>query len=215
MTSAVDDVVAKFQHFLGMSDSTVNRRRALPRNALGKEFWDQQFKRVSDWLSWERDYEVECFPGAHDRVLLGGVNVIEINSSRHPETKFYALLHEAGHILVREDWQNFAIDHPNYLEHPDVAPDGRRTKSKSYRIGLLSEEMAAWKRGRQLAMSLDLFVDPYKYDSEVNNAILSYVQWCSNVSRSHAAAIETRVARHHRPHRPRPRRRVRKRRRKK
>lgn len=163
------------------------KKRSMPRGLIRKPYWDMQFQRVvgiiEDW-----GYEVEQKTGVQERVELGESKTIYINSACHPETKFYTLLHEVGHILIRRDWKRFSKHYPNYLDCPDTAADGRREKRKSYRIGLIAEEIEAWKRGRNFAERHDLYIDIYKYDHDANSALMTYIEWVADVSQRQAAA---------------------------
>lgn len=157
------------------------KKRSMPRGLMGKAYWDLQFARaaaiIEDW-----GYDVEQKTGVVERVELGGVKTIYINSACHPETRFYTLLHEIGHVLIRKDWGRFSKHYPNYLESPDGHVDGRRERRKSYRIGLIAEEIEAWKRGRNFAERHGLYVDHLKYDSDANAALMSYIDWIAEIS---------------------------------
>jgi hypothetical protein len=163
------------------------KKRSMPRGLLGKTYWDMQFSRavaiIEDW-----GYDVEQKTGVVERVELGGVKTIYINSACHPETRFYTLLHEIGHVLIRKDWGRFSKHYPNYLESPDGHVDGRRERRKSYRIGLIAEEIEAWKRGRNFAERHGLYVDHLKYDSDANAALMSYIDWIAEISQAQVQA---------------------------
>lgn len=159
---------------VGVGDPARGARR-LPRGSLGAQFWRDQFalvvERVEAW-----GYEVELRSRAQDCVELAD-RLIIISTSAHPETRFYTLLHEVGHILIRRRWKEFTAAHPRYLEHPDLAPSGTRARSRAYRVGLVHEELQAWARGLAWARRLGFFVDPVKFDSDKNSAIMSYLDW--------------------------------------
>jgi len=184
----VDNELKDIATFMGMRLSTLpEKKRSMPRGYLGKAFWDRQFREVQEIIE-DWGYEIDLHPGARDQVALGEVKTISINSSCHPETKFYTLLHEIGHILVRRDWKRFSKIYPNYLDGPDAAVDGRRERRKSYRIGLIAEEIEAWKRGRNFADRNSLYVDPLKYDHDANTALMTYIEWIADISSTQAKA---------------------------
>lgn len=174
--------------FMGVKIPTEKeKKRSMPRGTLTSGYWNMQFQRVVELVD-DWGYEVELHPGARDRVELGESKTIYINSSYHPETKFYTLLHEVGHILIRRNWRKFAMNYPNYLDGPETAVDGRRERRKSYRIGLIAEEIEAWKRGRAYAERHGLYVDMFKYDSDANTALMTYIDWIASISRTQAKA---------------------------
>lgn len=151
------------------------------------DFWRSQITSVEDALTgW--GFDLEFGPDLNDRVVFGIYRTVQIRSRNHPESKFYALLHEVGHILIRRRWSSFARKHPAYLDHPEQIVDGHRQRRTSYQVGLLSEEIEAWHRGRAWAEKRGLHVDTDKYDAEMNKAIMTYVDWVSNARRGATAA---------------------------
>jgi hypothetical protein len=187
MGTTIDKELSTVARFMGIRLTPREKKRSMPRGYLGKPFWDRQFREaqaiIEDW-----GYDIELSTGAHDRVELGESKTIHINSACHPETKFYTLLHEVGHILIRRNWKRFAKNYPNYLDDPHAGVDGRRERRKSYRIGVIAEEIEAWKRGRAFSERNDLYIDIYKYDHEANKALMTYVDWIAGISRTQARA---------------------------
>ena len=117
---------------------------------------------------------------ADDRVEFEeGHKAVFVNSRCHPETRFYTMLHELGHILVSEDQQTFSREHPMYVHSEDIPHDGRRERSKAYKVSLVSEEIAAWKLGRRFAKTLGLYVDDKKYDKHMPENIMSHIEWAA------------------------------------
>ena len=121
-------------------------------------------------------YEVVEASDEEDRVEFGE-SVVYINSRCHPETRFYTLLHELGHVDIYEnDAVEFAADHPMYYQ----AQDGRTARSKAGRVSILAEEIEAWKRGRWFARNEELDLDEEKYDRHMTEALMSYINWAAD-----------------------------------
>ena len=158
------------------------------KDRLSPSFWKSQFDAVVDILD-DMGWEVEMERGAADRALMGS-NVIEINGACSPERRFYTLLHEVGHIVLREDWGRFTKMHPNYMDAKFAAPDGRTLRRTTYRIATLSEEFEAWRVGLDFALEKRLYVDLYKYEEESSKALLTYVNWVAEDTRTRAAAAQ-------------------------
>ena len=88
---------------------------------------------------------------------------ITINSTSSLEHQLYVLLHEAGHVLLR-DKEDFK------LMCPDVATN---------RIETLKEEVLAWEEARKLAQTLGIPLgDPWI--TNYRNALWRYTQWVVN-----------------------------------
>ena len=120
-------------------------------------------------------YEIHEGPDMQD-VCMSDVKEINICSRKGVEKKLYALLHECGHLLVDQTSEKFGQDHPMYSQ----TSDGRVARSADYRGSLLAEEIEAWKRGRRLAARLGLFVDDAKYDAQMTQCLMSYINWAAD-----------------------------------
>ena len=138
-----------------------------------KSQWNSQIEDIINWLS-SKGYEA-CFnKDAEDCVCFMSKKVF-INSRCHPETKYYTLLHESGHILVAQDSNKFEKEMPMYAR----SDDGRNARSKAYRVSTIAEELEAWKRGRRLARRLKHHVDDAKYDKHITDGVMSYIEWAA------------------------------------
>lgn len=171
--------IMQIARFLKLAPAQADMKRSIPRGVLRKDFWDRQFAQVESLIE-DWGYEVVLYSGAQERVELGP-KTIHINSTTHPETKFYTLLHEVGHIVIRRGWRKFALSYPNYLDSPDAAVDGRRERRKSYRVGLIAEEIEAWRRGRAWAEKRGMYVDIFKYDTDASSALMTYIEWVAGI----------------------------------
>ena len=187
MRQRFEEQLTTIARIVGAMPIQRERKRLHPRGALGKDFWNRQFHEVEELLE-DWGYDVEQKTRVTERVELGEVKTIYINSATHPETKFYTLLHEVGHILIRKDWKRFIKHYPNYIGSPNEPHDSRREKRKSYRIGMLAEEIEAWKRGRNFADRHKLYVDPLKFDADVNASLMTYISWIAEISQAQARA---------------------------
>ena len=135
--------------------------------------FSKQFEEVVQWAH-KYKTKVVLDKGIEDR-FEPSENTIYINSRNHPETKYYTLLHEAGHLLIDKNWQAFDRDNPMY----SVSTDSRGSKSKAYRVSLVAEEIEAWKRGRRLAKRMGHQIDEKKYDKHTADNVMTYIEWAA------------------------------------
>jgi len=142
---------------------------------MTKQDWEFQIGYVEGWLR-EHGYELVQDSDEEDRVELEE-SVVFINSRLHPETRFYTLLHEAGHVDIYENGAaEFAAEHPMYVQ----AEHGRSANSKAFRVSLLAEELEAWRLGRRLAREGGLHVDDVKYDKLMSCCVMTYINWAAD-----------------------------------
>jgi len=144
------------------------------KDSLVVKDWNKQFDEVSNWLT-SKGYIVRSYTDAEDCVCFNGKTVF-INSRNHPETRYYTLLHECGHVLIAQDSANFEREMPMYAR----SDDGRNARSKAYRVSTVAEELEAWKRGRRLAMRLNHAVNDIKYDKQITENVMSYIEWAAD-----------------------------------
>ena len=137
--------------------------------------WEEQIGFVAAELRGV-GYTVIESTGAEDRAELDD-RVVHINSRCHPETRFYTLLHEFGHVDIYENSaDDFEADHPMYYR----IDSARTARSKAARVSIIAEEIEAWKRGRWLAREFELYINDRKYDRCMTNALMSYVNWAAD-----------------------------------
>jgi len=137
---------------------------------MNKSKWNKQFKEVESWLT-HKGYKISQYTDAEDSIQWGNKTVY-INSRNHPETRYYTLLHECGHLLISQTARQWSKDVPMYAS----VEDARVERSKAYRVSLVAEEIEAWKRGRRLAKKLNHYIDNDKYDKQITENVFSYIE---------------------------------------
>jgi len=151
-----------------------DKGKVFPRGAqtmpLAKENWISQFAEIENWLN-EKNYQVIQKTDADDSIVWDTKTVF-INSRNHPETRYYTLLHECGHLLISQGATQWAKDVPMYASVEDL----RVEKSKAYRVSLVAEEIEAWKRGRRLAKRFHHYIDDEKYDAQITECVFGYIE---------------------------------------
>jgi len=137
---------------------------------MNKAVWNAQFTEAENWLT-SKGYQVVQKTDAEDSIVWADKTVY-IDSRCHPESRFYTLLHECGHLLIAQSSKQWAKDVPMYASAVDL----RIEKSKAYKVSLVAEEIEAWKRGRRLGNKLDLYIDDEKYDKMITECVFSYIE---------------------------------------
>ncbi len=86
--------------------------------------------------------------------------VITINDMKTMEHQLFVLLHEAGHVILRND-----------KDFDKMFPDSRTS-----RVEILKEEVLAWEEARKLASCLQIPLGK-EWEIHVRQAIMKYVHW--------------------------------------
>lgn len=102
--------------------------------------------------------------------------MILISSRLGVEKRLYILLHEIGHVLIRQNWKKFERD---YSDHAGVAQDGRKNKTSKFKISTIEEEIEAWKKAKKVAKKLNIKIDEKKFSQFKTKSLMSYINWAA------------------------------------
>ena len=107
--------------------------------------------------------------------------LITISTRQGLENQLYSLLHECGHLLLANNELSYAKKYPSsaklwYKNSPKLA------KSHKYKVDVVAEEIDAWRKGRELAERLDLYIDDEKYYSIMAKCVWSYIRDIKHVT---------------------------------
>tara|TARA_B100000963_G_C22537762_1_gene630651 strand:- start:132 stop:521 length:390 start_codon:yes stop_codon:yes gene_type:complete len=114
---------------------------------------------VESYLVDIHDVVVDYDPMGMDEYWIDD-RIITINDMHSKQHQLFVLLHEAGHVILRdkEDFEN-------------MFPD-----SKTSKVETLKEEVMAWEEARKLAKSLQIPLGK-DWQIHVRQAIMKYVHW--------------------------------------
>jgi len=138
-----------------------------------KKFYQHQFVSLTKYIRNKYNWSVICLTGEIDRADFED-RIVYINSRCHPETRFYTLLHEYGHVdILERDSSELQLSVPCYQSFHEKRCD----RSKSGKIATIVEEIEAWKRGCLLAIDMDWHINIKKYEKNMNEALWGYIEW--------------------------------------
>ncbi len=115
----------------------------------------------------ERDGETALF---HERRGIIPGDFIIVNNRVTRQRQLYLLLHEAGHVLLRESEKEHKRRYPAAVVH------GSRP-TRAHKIDTLREEVMAWEKGREIAADFQIPIDDSVWHSMVTSALYKYLEW--------------------------------------
>ena len=124
---------------------------------------------VCDWLE-NRGYVVEFSRSGDDSVDREN-KIVSINTTRSHETQLHVILHECGHVLIK--------DSDPIVNGIEEVLKRYSCKSKIHKTFTVIEEAEAWKRGLKLANRLGIPIDKKKWNKDVARAIYKYMLWAT------------------------------------
>lgn len=136
---------------------------------MTKELLQDGIKRLVEHAT-ELGFTVK-FTAENENAYYPILKTIQINSKQNTKSKYYTLLHEFGHALLREE-SDFS---DKYLQ--DVM---NCKKDKNSRIDVLREEIAAWDKCAEFAKQKQLPFCQTTWKNYSKKYIYQYALWTIN-----------------------------------
>lgn len=133
--------------------------------------------RVIDWL-WAKSWDIE-FSHTVDDEMNPNAKCVTINARQGEEKQLYSLLHECGHILIQSNEIRYNQKFPAQAKRNCYLSHRQLEKSKKYKIDVISEEIEAWDRGKNLATRLGIYIDEIKFNAVKAECVYTYVEWAT------------------------------------
>lgn len=137
--------------------------------SIEKKELRHQIEVVKLWLESEGISVISS--RARENEYLPKEKSIIINLRQNVRSRLHALLHEAGHFILRKDEERHNNRFPNLLK-PSTNRDSR--------IDSLREEVLAWERGLDLANQLDIEISMFWWSRHIQQSLLTYINWVVN-----------------------------------
>ena len=134
--------------------------------------------RLITWLE-KKNWTVDIDYTNRDEIVPSS-KVVFINSRQGIEKQFYSFLHECGHLLIQANWTNYEKAYPATAKMFAYASTHKQLeRSAKYKVDQISEEIEAWKRGKNLADRLGLYINEEKYNALTAECVYSYITWAA------------------------------------
>ena len=135
-----------------------------------KNRYTEYISRVENYLLWRMKIHVYYDKGEQTALYSEGHSISEddfiiIDSNKKKEWQLYALLHEAGHAILRKNKEAHEATFP-WSEHK------RNTIGK--RIDVLREEVMAWERAKRLSLERQIDVHTEKGNKQRTDSLMEY-----------------------------------------
>jgi hypothetical protein len=129
---------------------------------------------LGDWVH-RKGYEVDFDYSVHDEFRPAD-SLITISTRCGREKQLYAFLHECGHLILNNNEKLYEKKYPSSAKMAHFQSNKKLERSHKYKIDVISEEIDAWRKGRELAKRLDIYVDEEKYYSLMTECVYTYVK---------------------------------------
>ncbi len=103
--------------------------------------------------------------------------IISISWQTKGYKQLYTILHECGHIIIRENVLTFVSEYPSTFK---FYSQPNKNNEHGFKIDIIREEVRAWDLGIEIAQELDIKIDNILYRKLANQCLRSYIKWSQN-----------------------------------
>ena len=145
---------------------------------LEKQLFEAGISRLITWLenkNWTMDIDY-----VNRDEMCPESKVVRISSRQGIEKQLYSLLHECGHLLVQQNWNKYEKNYPATAKMYSYATTNKQLeRSPKYKVDCIAEEIEAWRRGKNLADRLGVYIIEEKYNALSVECVYSYIKWAA------------------------------------
>ena len=134
---------------------------------------DEGIDKLVEW-STKKGFSIDFDYCCHDE-FRSTEKAISINTRQSRENQLYALLHECGHLILHSNEKLYAKKYPSSMKMAYYNSNKRLQKSSKYKVDVLAEEIDAWRKGKDLAKRLDIFIEEENYYTTMSKCVYTYI----------------------------------------
>ena len=143
-----------------------------------KDFKKKRVERGIDALiNWthKKGYDIEFDYCVHDEFRPDD-KMITISTRQGREKQLYSLLHECGHLILQNNDDLYSAKYPSSAKMANYNSNRTLKRSEKYKVDVMAEEIDAWRKGKDLAKRLGVYVDEDNYYSTSTKCLYTYIK---------------------------------------
>jgi len=146
-----------------------------PLKKIKKQAFESGIEELIDWTD-KKGYSIDFDYCVRDE-YRPEEKVITISLRQGSENRLYALLHECGHLILGNNETLYAKKYPSSMKMAYCNNNNKRLeRSAKYKVDILTEEIDAWRKGKDLANRLEIYIDEDNYYSIMARCVYTYIK---------------------------------------
>ena len=145
-----------------------------PLKKLKQRAFESGIEELIEWTN-KKGYDIEFDYCVHDEFRPSDKS-ISISTRQGPENQLYALLHECGHLILQNNENLYNKKYPSSAKMATCNSNLRLERSSRYKVDVLTEEIDAWRKGKDLAKRLEIYIDEDRYYLLMSKCVYSYIK---------------------------------------
>ena len=139
-----------------------------------KKKFEAGLDKLIEW-STKKGFSIDFDYCGHDE-FRSTEKAISINTRQSRENQLYALLHECGHLILQNNDDLYNAKYPSSAKMAYCTNNKRLESSPKYKVDVMAEEIDAWRKGKDLAKRLGVYVDEDNYYSISTKCLYTYIK---------------------------------------
>jgi len=145
-----------------------------PLKKLKKQAFESGIEELIDWTH-KKGYSIEFSYCVQDEFRPSD-KMITISLRQGPEKQLYSLLHECGHLILQNNENLYSAKYPSSAKMAYCNSNKRLERSSKYKVDVMAEEIDAWRKGKDLAKRLDIYIEEEEYYAVSTKCLYTYIK---------------------------------------
>ena len=145
-----------------------------PLKKLKKQAFESGICDLIEWAH-KKGYSIDFDYCVQDE-LRPADKLITISTRQNEEKQLYSLLHECGHLILANNETSYEKKYPSSTKMAYFNSNKRLARSPQYKVDILAEEIDAWRKGKDLAKRLDIWIDEENYYKTKSKCVYTYIK---------------------------------------
>ena len=145
-----------------------------PLKKLNKRTFETAIDKLINWTH-KKGYSIDFDYCVRDEFRPED-NLITVSQRQGLEKQLYSLLHECGHLILSNNEELYAKKYPFSAKMESLNGNKRIERSVKYKVDVLSEEIDAWRKGKDLAKRLKININEESYYSLMSKCVYTYIK---------------------------------------
>jgi len=145
-----------------------------PLKKLKQQAFESGIEELIEWTN-KKGYDIEFDYCVQDEFRAGD-RMITISTRQGREKQLYSLLHECGHLILQNNENLYNDKYPSSAKMAYCLSNKRLEESSKYKVDVMAEEIDAWRKGKDLAKRLDIYIEEDNYYSVSTKCLYTYIK---------------------------------------
>ncbi len=145
-----------------------------PLKKLKLQAFESGIEELIEWTN-KKGYDIEFDYCVQDEFRPDD-KMITISTRQGREKQLYSLLHECGHLILQNNENLYNSKYPSSAKMAYCISSKRLERSPKYKVDVMAEEIDAWRKGKDLAKRLDIYIEEEEYYSVSTKCLYTYIK---------------------------------------